>query len=80
MKKLVTDVLAEGEATGHSHRAIGAVVYEHDDGVKEFDARGKSIPVIHDEHEVIKLPREEILADRVIEFDHFLEEARKVVD
>ena len=73
-------VLAEGEATGHAHRLVDDVdVVERDDGVRIFSLE-KGCDVTHEEHGVVKLPKGDYLADRVVEQDHFAEEARRVAD
>ena len=75
-KKLDTRVLAEGEVTGHAHR-VGVDVYEADDGVREFSG---ATTVTHEEHGPITLPADDYYADRVVETDHFADEARRVTD
>ncbi len=80
-KKLSHTVLAEGEATGHAHRAVG-------DGVALYetapDAVYLSAPlgaeVVHEEHRPITLPAGEYDRSIVAEYDHFAEESRAVVD
>lgn len=76
MKKLKEKVLAQGEVTGHAHR-VDVDVYEHENGTREFAGQTK---VTHEEHGIINLPDNKYLSDKVIEYDHFDEEARKVVD
>ena len=79
--------LAEGEATGHRHRAIG----QH---VSLFERKGvrylrtlSDAQIEHEEHRTIYVPGRGTAADRkgyevriVREWDHFAEEARNVVD
>ena len=78
MKK-VGKVLAEGEVTGHYHRLQNTEVLEREDGVREFDVNN-SDEVVHEEHKTISLPKEQYASDRVQEYDHFAEEARRVQD
>ena len=75
-RKLDRPVLAEGELTGHAHR-VDVDVYEDEVGVREFSG---PTTVTHEEHGPIALPRDDYLADRVIETDHFADEARRVTD
>lgn len=70
--------LAEGEVTGHAH-ILDKTEVRDVNGVKEFDVIGTDA-VRHDEHKVIELPQDEYASDRVIEYDHFLEESRKTKD
>ena len=80
MKKLKKSVLAEGETTGHAHVLDANVdVYEHDDGIKQFSLESDTT-LIHEEHKPIILPKGEYCSDTVLEYDHFLEESRKVQD
>jgi len=73
-------VLAEGEATGHAHVALG-------DGVELIEREGTlflSAPhgatVTHQEHAPVTLPPGAYRVGRVREYDHFAEEARQVRD
>lgn len=76
MKKLNEKVLAHGEVTGHAHR-VGVDVFEDDDGTRRFV--GKTI-VTHEEHKQIEIPDGKWASGRIIEYDHFAEEAREVRD
>ena len=80
-KKLDHNRLAEGEATGHAHRAMGGGValYEPSPGAMVLDAPS-GCEVVHEEHKPIVLPPGEY--DRIIvsEYDHFAEESRQVID
>ncbi len=75
MKK---NILAEGEMTGHYHEAIG-------DGV-DFDKEERllTVPitatVIHQEHQPINLEKGKYDIIKVREYDHWLEETRKILD
>jgi len=73
-------VLAEGEATGHAHVALG-------DGVEVIEREGtlflaapQGATVTHQEHSTITLPAGAYRVGRVREYDHFAEEARPVQD
>ena len=75
-KKVAGNVLAEGEATGHAHR-VTVPVYEGELGTREFAG---PTTLGHEEHGPIQLPGIEMASGRVLEYDHFAEEARQVVD
>lgn len=80
-RKLPHTTVAEGEVTGHAHRAVG-------DGVALYETAPDTLwlsapsgaDVVHEEHRTITLPAGEY--DRLIvrEYDHFAEESRAVVD
>ena len=78
MKKVENNVLADGETTGHAHRLTKTDVFELDNGVRIFDSCGDTL--VHEEHGLIELPAGEFASDKVLEYDHFLEEAKKVRD
>ena len=74
-------ILAEGEATGHTHAIANtekAELFEQDGrlwlGVK------KSVEVKHEEHHSITLPPGDFEVRKVQEYDHFFEESKDVVD
>jgi len=74
-------VLAEGEATGHAHRATGqgVQVYDLPGDVRLIHApRGATVG--HEEHHQIDLTAGQFDVSKVLEYDHFLEEARAVED
>lgn len=78
----VTDkVLAEGEVTGHAHRARAktAKVFEDESGRRELHAP-HGTAVDHEEHNTIQVPAGQY--DRLIvqEYDPFAEEVREVRD
>lgn len=82
-KKAETNVLAEGEATGHAHRL-------HGDGFTVFEdpkTRRKHLRVVkggvmlrHEEHKAFEVPPGDYEVRGVQEYDHFSEEARQVAD
>lgn len=73
--------LAEGETTGHYHEAVGAGValYEPSAGAMVLDAPSGA-EVRHQEHGPIALPPGRYDRTIVLEYDHFAEESRAVVD
>ena len=74
-------ILALGEATGHKHKIndlTGLEFYEKD-GDLYLKAKNKFV-VVHEEHNEITVDPG-IYRKRIVrEYDHFAEEARKVVD
>ena len=54
-KKLATNVVAEGEATGHAHRLVGGEVWETEDGSLAVVA-GDKAAMTHEEHNRLELP------------------------
>lgn len=80
-KKLPHRRLAEGEATGHYHEAVGAGVALYETA---SDAVHLSAPsgadIVHQEHRTVTLPPGEYDRRIVREYDHFAEESRNVVD
>jgi len=79
-------IIQHGEATGHAHRInmfrhddARAVMLESDD--KRYLGVGKDgIDITHEEHKTIHVPPGEYEVRIVREYDHFAEEARRVVD
>ena len=78
VKKEINRVLAEGELTGHAHVADVGEVTEV--GGKKFFATKEPAKVTHQEHETVKVPPGEHRVERVLEYDHFAEEAKEVKD
>ena len=81
-KKLEQPILAEGETTGHMHRVVSEKpvdVYELANGIREFVAPDKT-EIVHEEHGKIEIPKGDYYSDKVLEYDHFAEEAKKVQD
>lgn len=80
MKKLNHKILAEGEATGHAHRATAksAALFD-DDGALTLKAPAGT-KVVHEEHATQTLPAGDYVISRVQEFDPFAEEIRNVQD
>lgn len=74
------NILARGEATGHSHRVHGPrvalFVHAH---ILYIDAP-EGAEVRHEEHRAMIIPAGKYKVGIVREYDHFLEETRKLVD
>ena len=72
-------IIAEGEATGHTHAIADDVnVFEHD-GVL-YCKSDVAFTITHEEHHPITIPSGIYRFRRVREYDHFAEEAREVID
>jgi hypothetical protein len=72
--------LAEGEATGHYHEANGNGVSVLESGGDLYVESNNDFEVNHQEHKTIVLPAGKYKVNHVKEYDHFAEEARRVVD
>ena len=79
-KKKVGKVLADGETTGHAHRLLKTEVLEREDGVREFEVGKEGDTLSHEEHGKIEVKPGQYESGKVIEYDHFAEEARQVRD
>lgn len=74
-------VLAEGEATGHAHTIVDVAEVEAFTLAEQFFLTvGKPIVVTHEEHRPVTLEPGTWRVAIVREFDHFQEEARRVMD
>ena len=80
MKKLDHLVLAQGEATGHAHRARGGVLYEDDEGRRVLDAGVTGTDVEHEEHKTVRVPAGRHHVGHRTEYHHADHEARPVLD
>jgi len=74
-------ILAEGESTGHAHVIVDT------NNVEMFISDEQTylkvlneIAVTHEEHKTITVEPGIYTIGKVLEYDHFLEEARKVQD
>ena len=74
-------ILALGEATGHAHRLedIENVEMLEKDG-KFFIRIKQPAMLVHEEHKSIMVDPGMWEVGKVMEYDHFLEEARNVID
>jgi hypothetical protein len=80
MKKRNDNVLADGELTGHAHRAEGRGVAVYGAGVQRLLNAPHGATVTHEEHHAIDLPAGEYEISRVQEYDYDTEESRNVAD
>lgn len=75
-----SNVLREGEATGHAHRAVAGDVQLFIEGNQLFMRAPSGTEVRHEEHNVVEVPPGIYEIGGVREYDHFAEEAREVLD
>lgn len=75
-------ILAHGEVTGHCHQLTEASdgLLVEVDGVLYLRVGAGGAEIVHEEHRPITVPPGEYRVGRVQEYDHFAEEARRVVD
>lgn len=80
-KTINTDIVREGEATGHAHRIIGTDFQLCQQG-QLILARIMSgdCAIVHEEHKTIKLPQGNYAFSPTVEYDHFTERSRMVRD
>ena len=79
MKKRDTDIIREGEVTGHKHRVVGnATLYSLGD-LLCVEVREPS-KVVHDQHSTIDLPVGFHHIEFPQEYDYITEEKRRVKD
>lgn len=72
-----TDLLHKGQA--HHHRIRGKFkIGVNKNG--EIFVHSKGSELFHEEHNTIKIPEGFYKLDLVLEYDHFLEESRVVID
>jgi hypothetical protein len=79
-KPIKSNVIREGEHTGHAHRFQAGTATLHGLGERLFMEVSVSAPVTHEEHNKIDILSGEYKIDGVQEYDHFAEEARAVLD
>lgn len=81
--KLDTNILAEGEATGHHHRLVGGQLQimqdTQDVGVKYFEAKS-DLSLVHEEHSKLDIPAGMYSVTIEREHDIIDEATRRVYD
>lgn len=85
MRKLDTNVVAEGEVTNHAHRATGegVALYDLEDGTGEkFIEAPNGFTLTHEEHHALTIPASETgyITRIVKEFDPIQDAVRNVAD
>ena len=78
-KKVASNIIMEGEFTGHAHRIIGEATILEMDGIK-FLQNNAPVELIHEEHGQQTIPAGIYKIGVVKEFDPFEEEIRNVQD
>jgi hypothetical protein len=76
VEKLKTDVLYKGQ--NHEHKLRGKFCIAKDS--KNTYIHSKGCELYHDEHAMIKIPDGFYELKIVLEYDHWLEESRQVID
>lgn len=77
-----TRILARGEVTGHTHRLLedsDVEIYEHE-GTLFLRVGPRGAGLTHEEHGLGVITEGDYRVGRVMEYDHFAEEARQVRD
>jgi hypothetical protein len=80
-KKLDHLVVAEGEHTGHKHQLTGGTLFMEENNM--FVENNEEVEIKHEEHNPFVIPPSptgEYQIGGVVEYDHLLEESRKVAD
>ena len=73
--------LAEGEATGHHHSIIsGEAALYNMQGALFLKVMSDKALLKHQEHGKIEIPKGDYIVRKVMEYNHFEEEAREVID
>jgi hypothetical protein len=82
LDKSNSNILAEGEATGHAHTIdlSSADVYCDEKGTLYVNVVGESAVVDHQEHKKVSLPKGSYRVKRVMEYDHFKNMPNRVAD
>ena len=77
MKKVPGSLIHKGQ--NHHHTINGKFDLLEKEGVMFIVAKGKC-QLLHEEHATVDLPKGIYLKEIVVEYDHFLEESRQVID
>lgn len=85
LKKLNSNVLAEGEMTGHNHQLVAKrqdliQLYEDADGNKYFEVKEDEAKLTHQEHKTITIEKGFYVVTKEREYDPFLKEVKSVQD
>lgn len=75
--KLETDLLWRGQ--NHHHRLRGKFKIAKNDAGETF-VHSKGAELFHEEHKTIQIPEGFYKLGIVLEYDHWLEESRQVID
>lgn len=73
-------ILAKGETTGHAHVVVDDIgLFEDSNGTLWINAP-EEFTIQHEEHNAVQVPAGTYEVRIAKEYDHFAEEARKVMD
>jgi len=78
-KEINTNVLMDGELTGHKHIVVGDHNIFAEKGTLYLQANGEVI-VRHEEHKPITLPKDTYIIGQVREYDFFEKQIRAIKD
>lgn len=79
LKEIKTGVLLHSDNTGHSHILKNGKLFKAKDNVMWIFVPRKAV-LKHEEHNDLELPKGVYRVQRVMEYDHLLEESRAVID
>lgn len=80
IEKYAKFVLAEGEVTGHCHTMVGDLSVVKDGDKTFVKIEGQPAEIIHQEHNLVIVDPGIYEIEKVLEYDHFEEEAKRIVD
>jgi len=67
-----TNILAEGEKTGHKHELLGkSRVYRQQNGFVYFEVVEEIVKLVHQEHKTIQIPKGKYIVKQEREFNPF---------
>ena len=79
--EIESGVIREGTATGHSHRIVGTEFRLFRHGRRMFaEIKSEDCKMVHEEHETIDLPVGKYEFVATVEYDHFADRSRYVLD
>lgn len=79
-KSLKTRDIERSQTTGHAHKLSGGDCSIKSKDNKKFILVKRQTVLKHEEHKPIKIPKGIYEIRKVVEYDHFTEEARQVQD
>ena len=77
-KERKTNVILDGEVTGHTHRLIGGTILDVDEAT--YLTVPETATIVHEEHNTVVLPAGDYIVTRQREFDPYEKAARQVQD
>ena len=81
LEKVESDILAEGEATGHHHRLVGqALIYETAEKTRFVEVSGQVATLVHEEHKPIEIEGGIYAVVNEREYNPFDQAMRRVMD